>query len=139
MSQWVNDLLARKQRERADRSRFKALIAAPTAGPLVLPAQARLAFRSISGCVSGTLAAELTGTSVRQLYAPALIPGEQFVLDWAEKGLTIAWEPDFEVFLDMGLGVWVRIAGSGAGFILATGIWNDAGSWMDTATWNDGA
>lgn len=106
-------LSSKTQKERADRSAFSALIAEPIAGSVKLPANGRIGLRSVGGVDAGETAAMLEGPSSRTIKTPVMVPGTFIVLDRLERGTVVNAEEGFEVVLDLGLGVWVKI-GEGA-------------------------
>lgn len=108
-------IIAKIRKQRQDVSAFKGLMAAPASDAITLPANARIAFRSIDGSSAGTTAATLVGPSVRTIKTPALAAGEFALLDFAERGTVVTPEAGFEILLDTGLGKFVKIGSSGGG------------------------
>ena len=103
-------LYRKKQKQRANRSNFSALIATPAVGTVTMPANARLAFVAPAGAAAGTTAATITGATVRTVVTPLLQAGDIFPLDYAERGAEVAVSAGFDMYIDMGLSNWVKIA-----------------------------
>ena len=102
----------KNRKKRQNVTAFKALLATPATGSVTLPANARLAFRSVSGAVAGTTAATLVGTSNRTIQTPALAAGEFVTLDYAERDTVVIPSSGFDVLLDIGLGRFQKIGGA---------------------------
>jgi hypothetical protein len=100
----------KRRQERQDVSAFASLIATPGTGAFTLPASARLYFLSVSGCAAGTTAATVGG---RTIETPLLEAGAHGNVIYAERGVEVTPQADFEVHLDTGLGVLQKI-GEGA-------------------------
>lgn len=105
-------VIAKTRKERQNVSAFKALLANPAVGAFSLPANARLAFRSVAGAAAGTTAATLVGTSTRTIKTPVLAAGEFMTLDNAERDTVVTPSAGFEVLLDTGLGKFKKIGGA---------------------------
>lgn len=104
--------ITKNRKARQDVSAFKSLLALPASGSFALPANARLAFRSVAGAVAGSTAATLRSASTRTIKAPALAAGAFTVLDHAERGTVVTAASGFEVLLDTGLGKFKKIGGA---------------------------
>ena len=110
MDQQVVTAKARKKRQNI--SAFRSLLETPAVGSVTLPANARLAFRSVAGAIAGTTAATLTGTSTRTIHSPALAAGEFVTLDYAERDTVVTPASGFDVLIDIGLGKFQKIGGA---------------------------
>ncbi len=106
---WALNNLRKRRKLRADRSAFGALIAEPVTGGITLPANARLGLRSVAGTEEHTMAATLDGPSSRTIFTPGMEAGTILAIDHTERGTVVNAEEGFEVVLDLGLGVWVKI------------------------------
>lgn len=106
-------LNSKAQKERANRSAFGALIAEPAVGSVKLPANGRIGLRSATGADAGETAALLEGPSSRTIQTPVMVAGTVLTIDRLERGTVVNAEAGFDVVIDVGLGVWVKI-GEGA-------------------------
>lgn len=109
---WL-EAVAKRRKQRQNISAFKALMATPAVGAVTLPANARLALRSVAGSVEGDPAATIVGASDRTIHAPDLDAGEMLVLDQVARGAVVTPVAGFELMLDTGLSNFVKI-GEGA-------------------------
>lgn len=107
---WVLNKLRKVRKERANRSAFGALIAAPVVGSFALPANAaRLGLRAVDAVVAGTQAAEIDGPTSRTISTPSMDAGTILVIEGLERGTVVTAEAGFEIVLDIGLNVWAKI------------------------------
>lgn len=119
--------LRRRRAERQDAKAFAALIETPAVGDFAMPASGRLRFVSTAGSAAGTTAATLTGSyytysdvggvitrsassDPREIQTPLLTAGESVVIDRIERAVNVDPELGFDVEVDVGLGVWKKIA-----------------------------
>lgn len=100
----------RRQMERRDREQFAALIATPAVGSFRMPANGRMRFVATAGAAAGDLAATLTGSAVRLIRTPLLAAGGSVKIERIEHSTTVDPEAGFDVELDVGQGVWRKIA-----------------------------
>lgn len=89
---------------------FKDLIETPETNQVVLPANGRFAISKSSGASAGTSAMTITTSTVRAIKTPLLSANQLMILDWFEKGATIDIESGFELFVDVGLNEFKKIA-----------------------------
>jgi hypothetical protein len=102
----------RVQKQRRNVSKFAALIANPATDEVVLPANGRLSVVSVAGCAAGTVAVTTVGVSDRSISTPELDAGGRHPIGYFERAVTVTIESGFELYLDQGLGRWVKIAES---------------------------
>lgn len=112
------------RRQRQDFSAFAALVETPAVVPFSLPAAGRFRVVATAGAVAGELAATLTGTYTdrdpesvtygesvdREIRTPVLAAGGYVTLDKLERAVGIDLEAGFELWVDAGLGRFVKIA-----------------------------
>jgi len=103
--------IRKKRRDRANVTAFKTLVGTPIDGAFVLPAAGRISFVSVAGCPAGTTAGTIVTSNIRTIKTPLLAAGGRVVIDHVERAATVTPESGFEVHLDVGLGVWGKIAG----------------------------
>jgi len=65
---------------------------------------------SIAGCAANTLAVTTVGTSARSISTPALVAGGRHPIGFFERAVTLTLEVGFELYLEIGLGRWSKIA-----------------------------
>jgi len=104
----INFLLQKQRRLRQNVTAFEAYVAEPFTSSLKLPANARLALRATSSASLGTLAATIQGSSVRQIRSPSMQAGE-YIRFYAEKDSNVVLQTNFELYLDTGLGRFIKI------------------------------
>jgi hypothetical protein len=102
----------RHRKERQNVSAFAALIETPAVGAVTLPAGARVSFVAVAGAVAGTPLATVTGTTNRTIGSQGLAAGERQALDYLERAVVITPQAGVDVYVDAGLSVWKKIAGS---------------------------
>jgi hypothetical protein len=95
-----------KRKAKQDLSAFKARLASPTAGNFSLPANARLAIRSVAGCAAGT---SIVTIGSRTIKAPALAAGGVHPIGYFERGKAVSPIAGFEMLVDTGLGRYGKI------------------------------
>lgn len=121
----------RKQRKlRQNVTSFAALIATPETDTVVLPAGARLSIPYpdetdpellLATAVGAFTSAEDRTPADRELKTRPLTEAEiddeietlsagRLVIDWLEKGVEVTLESGFELYVDIGLGRWRKIA-----------------------------
>lgn len=108
----------RRQKDRANRSQFASLVATPAVGPFTMPANGCIRFVATAGATAGNLAATLVGPFYnqakekidREIRTPALAAGGYVKLDRIEEGVQVEAETGYDVQLDVGQGVWRKIA-----------------------------
>lgn len=96
--------------ERNTASAFKALVASPVTGLVTLPAGGRLRFRSPAGCAAGTTAATIVSGSTTLVKTPLLAAGESTFTVWAYKGAQVTPAVGFDLMVDVGMGVYSKVA-----------------------------
>lgn len=110
---------ARKRRkERQDFSAFAALVAEPATAEFSLPANGRFRVVATAGAAEDELACTLTGCYVnqdkepvqREIQTPELDAGGYVTLDRLERGVVVTLEAGFELWVDAGLGRFVKVA-----------------------------
>lgn len=112
MSTWLQNILKDRKQRRNARA-YTALITTPGTGAVTLPAGIRIALKSVSGCIAGTTAATLAGTSNHTIKTPLLDVGGKVVVDFVERGTVVTPSVGFDLMIDKGLGRFVKI-GEGA-------------------------
>lgn len=100
---------ARERRAEKNRVAFKALVDAPAAGALAMPAGARVLLRSVAGCAAGT-AAGTVGS--RAFTAPLLAAGGTLSVGYVERAVVVTPAAGFDILIDMGLGRLSKVGGA---------------------------
>lgn len=108
----------RRRKERSHRRQFAALIETPVVGAFQMPADGRIRFVATAGAAAGDLAATLVGAFYdeernkidRLIKTPELDAGGYVKLDRVERDVEVTAETGFDVELDVGQGVWRKIA-----------------------------
>lgn len=119
--------LRRRRADRQDAKAFAVLIETPAVGNFAMPASGRVRFVAVAGSAEGSTAATLTGSyytysdvggvivrsassAPRTIKTPLLTAGEAVVIDRIERAIDVDPEVGFDVQVDVGLGVWKKIA-----------------------------
>ncbi|MFA7175013.1 MAG: hypothetical protein WC340_16695 [Kiritimatiellia bacterium] len=108
---WAAQQLQKARKVRQNISAFKRLIAAPASGAVVLPASGRFALRSNAPSTPDTVAAIIVGANTRTIKTLAMSAGTRMTLDHIERGCVVTPSANFDLLLDTGFGVFVKIAG----------------------------
>lgn len=108
---WAVLQLQKARKARQAISGFKLLIAAPVVGAVVLPASGCFALRSNVASVPGTVAATIVGATTRTIKTLNMDAGNTLTVDHIERGCVVTPSAGFDLLLDTGLGVLVKISG----------------------------
>lgn len=100
----------KRRRERQDYHVFAALVAEPATAPFSLPANGRFRVVATLGALAGDLACILTSSVEREIRTPLLTAGGYVSLNRVERAVVITLEPGFELWVDAGLGRYVKVA-----------------------------
>jgi hypothetical protein len=103
----LQDIITLKnQKIRRLTKQFDTLRTTPATGSFAMPANGRIYVRSVSGCAAGTTAMTFSG---RTIQTPLLAANDRMLVGWIERGVTLTPELDFEVLVDVGLGILSKI------------------------------
>jgi hypothetical protein len=108
----------KRRKERQDYSAFAALVDEPATAEFALPANGRFRVVATLGSIEDELACTLTGPYIdenrdpvqRLIQTPELAVNGYVQLDRLERGVTVTLEPGFELWVDAGLGRYVKVA-----------------------------
>lgn len=106
----LRSLYQKKQTERRNRSLYASLIEDPTESEITLPANGRFAFLATASHDAGETVCTVAGPSDRTIVCKAMASGAYQKLDGLERGSVVTVSAGFDMLLDMGLGVYVKIA-----------------------------
>ena len=109
-TEFAKFLTSRQVKERQNRKEFTGLIASPVTGNFAMPANARILVASIAGASYGTLAVEITGPSAIAIKSKALVAGEKMFIGYIARASVISAKSGFEIYVDLGLGKYLKIA-----------------------------
>lgn len=105
---------SRKQYDtRVSAKRYAGLIASPASGQFVLPAGARFVIRPLTDVLAGTLCLEIELTATRDYHTSRdMLAGESQHVDYLHPSSKITVQADFELFVEIGLDNYAKIAGA---------------------------